>query len=162
MLRKLAVLALVLSLSGCSTEEEDKQVLIDYVAQLQALDDKNKQIAETIEHLRKPIGEISAEDLATARQLIVDYVTQLQALPRDLSYRELRVTHTLYVDKVTMAIELSGDKGREMRREKSTVDIGLHHIEQLTKRHYNAIDILWLRQIISDPYPLVFVWRKQN
>ena len=40
MLRKLAVLALVLSLSGCSTEEEDKQVLIDYVAQLQALDDK--------------------------------------------------------------------------------------------------------------------------
>ena len=85
MLRKLAVLALVLSLSGCSTEEEDKQVLIDYVAQLQALDDKNKQVAETIEHLRKPIGEISAGDLATARQLIVDYVTQLQALPRDLS-----------------------------------------------------------------------------
>ena len=52
--------------------------------------------------------------------------------------------------------------GREMQREKSTVDIGVHHIEKLTKRHYNAIDILWLRQIISDPYPLVFVWRKQN
>ena len=124
MLRKLAIMALVLGLFGCSTEEEDKQVLIDYVTQLKALDDKNKQIAVNIEHLRNPIGEISAEDLATARQLIVDYVTQLQALPRDLSYRELRVTHNLYVDKVTMAIELSGDKGREMRREKSNVADG--------------------------------------
>ena len=47
-------------------------------------------------------------------------------------------------------------------REKSTVDIGVRHIEKLTKRHYNAIDILWLRQIISDPYPRVLVWRKQN
>ena len=57
MLRKLAIMALVVNLSGCSTEEEDKQVLIDYVTQLKALDDKNKQIAENIEHLRKPIGE---------------------------------------------------------------------------------------------------------
>jgi hypothetical protein len=53
-------------------------------------------------------------------------------------------------------------RGREMQREKSTVDIGVRHIEKLTKRHYNAIDILWLRQIISDPYPRVLVWRKQN
>ena len=143
MLKKQAILALDLSLSGCSTEEEDKQVLIDYVAQLQALDDKNKQIAETIEHLKKPISEISVEDLATARQLIVDYVTQLQALPRDLSYRELRVTHNLYVDKVTMAIELSGDKGREMRREKSNVDIGVRHIEKMTRRHNKAITVMW-------------------
>ena len=52
--------------------------------------------------------------------------------------------------------------GREMQREKSTVDIGVHHIEKLTKRHYNATDILWLRQIISDPYPLVLVWQKHN
>ena len=52
--------------------------------------------------------------------------------------------------------------GLEMPREKSTVDIGVQHIEKLTKRHYNAIDILWLRQIISDPYPLVFVGRKQD
>jgi spore cortex formation protein SpoVR/YcgB (stage V sporulation) len=153
MLRKLAVLALVLSLSGCSTEAEDKQVLIDYVAQLQALDDKNKQVAETIEHLRKPIGEISAGDLATARQLIVDYVTQLQALPRDLSYRELRVTHNLYVDKVTMAIELSGDKGREMRREKSNVDIGVRHIEKFTRRHHNGMNVLWDRHRLPD-FPL--------
>ena len=53
-------------------------------------------------------------------------------------------------------------RGREMQREKSTVDIGVRHIEKLTKRHYNAIAILWLRQIISDPYPLVLVWRKHN
>jgi hypothetical protein len=44
--------------------------------------------------------------------------------------------------------------GREMRREKSNGDIGVRHIEKLTERHYNAIDILRLRQIISDPYPL--------
>ena len=49
-----------------------------------------------------------------------------------------------------------------MGREKSKVDIGVRHIEKLAKRHYNAIDILWLRQIISDPYPIVLVWRKHN
>ena len=36
------------------------------------------------------------------------------------------------------------------------MDIGVRHIEMLTKRHYNGIDILWLRQKISDPYPLVW------
>ena len=153
MLSKLAIMALVLSLGGCSTEQEDKQVLIDYVTQLKALDDKNKQIAKTIEHLKKPISEISAEDLAKARKLIVDYVEQLQSFPRDLPYRELRVTHNLYVDKVTMSIELSGDKGREMRREKSNVDIGVRHIEKFTRRHHNGMNVLWDRHRLSD-FPL--------
>lgn len=153
MLSKLAIMALVLSLGGCSTEQEDKQVLIDYVTQLKALDDKNKKIAETIEHLKKPISAISAEDLAEARKLIVDYVEQLQSLPRDLPYRELRVTHNLYVDKVTMSIELSGDKGREMRREKSNVDIGVRHIEKFTRRHHNGMNVLWDRHRLSD-FPL--------
>ena len=153
MLRKLAIMALVLGLFGCSTEEKDKQVLIDYVTQLKALDDKNKQIAVNIDHLRKPISEISADDLAKARQLIVDYVEQLQGFPRDLPYRELRVTHNLYVDKVTMAIELSGDQGREMRREKSNVDIGVRHIEKFTRRHHNGMNVLWNRHKLPD-FPL--------
>ena len=51
MSRKLAVLALVLGLVGCGTEEEDKQMLIEYVAKLKELDGKNRQIVETIEHL---------------------------------------------------------------------------------------------------------------
>ena len=57
---------------------------------------------------------------------------------------------------MTQAIELSGDKGRETKGEKSNVDIGVRHIGKLTKRHYNSIDILWLRQKISDPYPQVW------
>ena len=153
MLRKLAVLALVLSLGGCSTEEEDKQVLIGYITKVKELDDKNREIAETIEHLRKPISEISEQDLAAARQLIIGYVTQLEAFPRDLPYRELRVTHNLYVDKVSLAIELSGDKGREMRREKSNVDIGVRHIAKFTRRHHNGMNVLWDRHKLPD-FPL--------
>ena len=153
MLRKLAVLALTVGLVGCGTEEEDKQILIDYVTKLKELDDKNREVVETIEHLRKPISEISEGDLAKARQLINDYVTKLQTFPRDLTYRELRVTHNLYVDKVAQAIELSGDKGREMRREKSNVDIGVRHIEKFTKRHHNGMNVLWDRHKLPD-FPL--------
>ena len=153
MSRKLAVLALALGLVGCGTEEEDKQMLIEYVAKLKELDGRNRQIVETIEHLRKPLSEISEQDLAEARQLINDYVTELQTFPRDLPYRELRVTHNLYVDKVSQSIELSGDKGREMRREKSNVDIGVRHIEKFTKRHHNGMNVLWDRHKLPD-FPL--------
>ena len=153
MLRKLAVVALTVGLVGCGTEEEDKQILIDYVTKLKELDDKNRQVVATIEHLRKPISEISEGDLAKARQLINEYVAELHTFPRDLTYRELRVTHNLYVDKVAQAIELSGDKGREMRREKSNVDIGVRHIEKFTKRHHNGMNVLWDRHKLPD-FPL--------
>ena len=161
MLRRLAVLALAVGLVGCGGEVEERQILIDYVGKMRQFDGKNEQIVTTIEHLRKPISEISEQDLAEARQLINDYVTHLKGLvPSDLDYAELRVTHNRYVAKVEQAIELSGDKGREMRREKSNIDIGVRHIEKLTKRHYNGIDILWLRQKIADPYPLVWPSKK--
>lgn len=156
MSRKLAVLALAVGLIACGSEEAEKQLLIEYVQQMQKLEGKNKQIVETIEHLRKPLSEISEQDLGKARRLINDYVSELKGLvPDDLDYSELRLTHNLYVTKVSEAIPLSGDKGRELRREKSNVDIGVRHIEKLTKRHYNAIDILWLRHDL-DKYPLVW------
>ena len=117
-------------------------MLITYVAELKKLDEKNERIVRTIEHLREPISEISEQDLAEARQLINDYVAQLQTLPQDLPYRELRLTHNLYVEKVSQSIELSGDKGREMKREKSNVDIGVRHIEKFTKRHHNGMSVL--------------------
>ena len=153
MSRKLVVLVLALGLVGCGTEEEDKQILIEYVAKLKELDDENRQIVQFIEHLRKPLSEISEADLAKARRLINEYVAKLQTFPRDITYRELRVTHNLYVDKVAQAIELSGDKGREMRREKSNVDIGVRHIEKFTKRHHNGMSVLWTRHKLPD-FPL--------
>ena len=153
MLKKLAILMLAVGLGGCGTEEEDKQMLITYVAELKKLDEKNERIVRTIEHLREPISEISEQDLAEARQLINDYVAQLQTLPQDLPYRELRLTHNLYVEKVSQSIELSGDKGREMKREKSNVDIGVRHIEKFTKRHHNGMSVLWERHRLPD-FPL--------
>lgn len=157
MSRKLAVLVLAVGLVACGGEETERQILLDYVGQMQKLDGKNKQIVETIEHLRKPLSEISEQDLAKARRLINDYVTELKELvPDDLDYKELRLAHNLYVTKVADAIPLSGDKGRELRREKSNVDIGVRHIEKFTKRHYKAVDILWLQRKLADPYPLVW------
>ncbi len=157
MSRKLAALALAVGLVACGGEEAERQILVGYVQQMQKLDDKNKQIVETIEHLRKPLSEISDQDLTKARRLINDYVTELQGLvPDDLDYKELRLAHNLYVKNVADAIQLSGDKGRELRREKSNVDIGVRHIEKLTIRHYKAVDILWLQRKITDPYPLAW------
>ena len=153
MLKKLAILMLAVGLGGCGTEEEDKQMLIAYVAELKKLDEKNERIVRTIEHLRKPISEISERNLVEARQLIIAYVAQLQTLPQDLPYRELRLTHNLYVEKVSQSIELSGDKGREMKREKSNVDIGVRHIEKFTKRHHNGMSVLWERHRLPD-FPL--------
>ena len=154
MLRNLAILALGLGLGGCSTEEEDKALLLDYVNTLTKMAEKNKQVVESIKHLRKPLDQISEQDLATTRELINSYVSDLQTMfPRDLSYRELRVTHNLYVDKVSQAIELAGDKGREMRREKSNVAIGVKHIARFTGRHYNGMLVLWERHKLTD-FPL--------
>ncbi len=48
MLRKLAILALAVGLGGCGTEDEDKQVLTNYVQQLKKLDGKNEQLVSTI------------------------------------------------------------------------------------------------------------------
>ena len=35
-----------------------------------------------------------------------------------------------------------------------SVAIGVRHIEKLTKLHYGAIDLLWTRQKIADPFSL--------
>ena len=61
------MLALAVGLVACGSEEAERQILIEYVQQMQKLDSKNKQIVETIEHLRKPLSEISEQDLAKAR-----------------------------------------------------------------------------------------------
>ena len=154
MLRNLAILALVVGLSACSTENEDKEILVQYINTMTKLADKNEQIVESIKHLRKPLDQISEQDLAEARALINSYVSDVQTMfPRDLSYRELRVTHNLYVDKVSQSVELAGDKGREMKREKSNVAIGVKHIARFTERHYGGMLILWERNKLSD-FPL--------
>ena len=107
MLRKLALLALAVGMVGCGDEAEERQILLDYVNSGSQMDAKNRQIAITIEQLRKPIPQISERDLAEARQLINDYVPQLQGLvPSDLDYSELRLTHNRYVSKVTQNIKL--------------------------------------------------------
>ena len=55
MLRKLALLALAVGMVGCGDEAEERQILLDYVNSVSQMDAKNRQIAITIEQLRKPI-----------------------------------------------------------------------------------------------------------
>ena len=50
------------------------------------------------------------------------------------------------------AIRLAADQGRVLKRERGNVAIGVRHIEKLTKLHYGAIDLLWTRQKIVDPF----------
>ena len=69
MLRKLALLVLAVGMVGCGDEAEERQILFDYVNSVSQMDAKNRQIAITIEQLRKPIPQISQRDLAEARQL---------------------------------------------------------------------------------------------
>ena len=71
-------------------------------------------------------------------------------------YRPLRLAYTTHLRQIEQATELAANKGNELRRERGNVAIGVRHIEKSTKMHFNAIDVLWLRQKVTDPFPLAW------
>ncbi|MFT5085914.1 MAG: hypothetical protein ACI906_000324 [Candidatus Latescibacterota bacterium] len=156
MLKALAVVALAVGLIGCGGEEE-KLDLIKYVNTLKGFDSKHDEIIRQIELLDDPSREVTEADLQNARQLIADYVAELEKVdPVEMVYRPLRLAYTTHLRQIEQATELAANKGNELRRERGNVAIGVRHIEKSTKMHFNAIDVLWLRQKVTDPFPLAW------
>ncbi len=154
MLRKLAICAFVFALGGCGGDEEAAE-LKAHVAKLQQLDGLNRQVAEFITRLDQPSYEITAEDLEKARALINRYIAEIEKIPSvDIEYRELRVAHRTYGRKLAEAKTQATDSGRELKRERINVAIGMRYIEKMTELNYKAIDVLWLRTDQPEEFPL--------
>lgn len=156
MLKVLAVTALAVGLVGCGNDAE-KQDLIKYVNTLKGFDGKNREVIRQIEILDDPSKDVTAADLQQARQLIADYIGELKKIdPVQMEYRPLRLAYTTHLRQIEQATELAADKGNDLRRERGNVAIGVRHIEKSTKLHFNAVDVLWLRQKVEDPFPLAW------
>jgi spore cortex formation protein SpoVR/YcgB (stage V sporulation) len=154
MLRKLALVALAIGLCGCG-EDAERQELLDYVDKMKAFDPDNRRVVDFIRRLDDPSIEITAADLEAARRLIDEYIQQVQAIPSlDIDFRELRVIHDLYGRKLAEAKAQAQDSGRELKRERGNVAIGMRHVEKMTDQHYKAIDVLWLRKDFKEALPL--------
>ena len=161
MLNKIILFIVVagIGIYGCGKDEEERKELVSYVKKLAVLGNSNGEVVKWIETLDDPSFQMQPEDLQQARDLIAEYVGKLGEIdPATLSYRELRVTHNLYLTKMQDAIRLAADQGRVLKRERGNVAIGVRHIEKLTKVHYGALDLLWSRQKIVDP--LLLEWSK--
>jgi len=161
MLNKIILFIVVagIGIYGCGKDEEERKELVSYVKKLAVLGNSNGEVVKWIETLDDPSFQMQPEDLQVARDLITEYVGKLGEIdPATLSYRELRVTHNLYLTKMQDAIRLAADQGRVLKRERGNVAIGVRHIEKLTKLHYGALDLLWSRQKIVDP--LLLEWSK--
>lgn len=155
MLRKLAVCALVFALGGCGGGKKEAAELKAHVGKLQQLEGLNRQVAEFITRLDQPSFEITEADLVKARELIDLYIAEIEKIPSvDIEYRELRVAHDLYMRKLAEAKTQAADAGRELKRERGNVAIGMRYIRQMTELNYKAIDVLWLRTDQSGEFPL--------
>jgi hypothetical protein len=154
MLKTLAVAVLTVGLVGCGGDE-DRLELVSYVNNMKQLDDKHREITQRIEILDDPSNEITASDLQEARQIIDSYIAEIEKTdPTEMKYRPLRIAYTSHFKKLTQAAELAKDQGKELRRERGNVAIGVRHIEKTTRLHFTALDVLWLRQKVKEPFPL--------
>lgn len=154
MFRKLAICTLVFALGGCGGDEEAAE-LKAHVTKLQQFDGLNRQVAEFIARLDDPSYEIAESDLVDARGLIDRYVAEIGKIPSiDIEYRELRVAHDLYGRKLAEAKNQAADSGRELKRERGNVAIGMRYIRQMTELNYKAIDVLWFRKDQPEEFPL--------
>ena len=157
MLNKIILFIVVVGIGmyGCGKDEEERKELVSYIEKLAVLGESNGEVVKWIETLDDPSFQMQPEDLQQARDLIAEYVGELGKIdPAQISYRELRVTHNLYLTKMQDAIRLAADQGRVLKRERGNVAIGVRHIEKLTKLHYGAIDLLSTRQKIADTFSL--------
>jgi hypothetical protein len=157
MLRSLTLCALALVLGGCGGGDEERVELKVYVDSMAAIDAMNRQVAGSSVDLDSPSHEITAADLAAARALVGRYLDEVQKQEGvDIAYRELRQAHNSYTRKLEQARELVADSGRELRRERGNVAIGMRHIEKMTRLHYRNLDVLWLRTQQQGDFTLVW------
>jgi len=153
MLPRLALI-LVLVLGGCGGGNEDAEELKAYAVKMQGLESFTQKISDMITRLDSPSIQISVADLAAGRKLIDDYCAAVGEIG-EINYDELRRAYNNYAAKIEQAKELAADSGRDLKRERGNVSIGLRHIEKMTIQHYgSAIDLLWLRQKLPGEMPL--------
>ncbi len=156
MLRAVTTLVLAMGLVACGSNEEQVE-LISYVNKLKGFDAKNREVLKQIEILDDPSIDVTSEDLEKVRGMIADYIGDLEKIdPVEMEYRALRLAYTTHMRQVSQANELASDKGNDLRRERGNVAIGVRHIEKFTKLHFKAIDVLWLREKVSEPFPLAW------
>ncbi len=157
MQRCVTLCVLTLLVWGCNTGQANRAELQSYVEEMAGLEAQNREIAQFIIRLDQPSYEITEADLEQARVLVNQYVDQIQARQStDMRYREMRVTHSLYQRKLAEVRDLVADTGRELRRERMNVAIGMRQLERLTQQHYTALDVLWLRTSQAEPFPLAW------
>jgi len=154
MLRRLAILALILGLGGCGGRNEEAEELKAYVKKMQTLESHIQKINDYIIRMDSPSIQISVADLAMGRKAIDDYIAAVEQIETP-TYDDLRRAYDNYLRKIMQAKGLAVDTGRELKRERGNVAIALRHIEKMTRQHYkSAIDLLWVRQDIPDEMPL--------
>ena len=79
MLNKIVLffVVLVLVVSGCGKDQEERKELVDYVEKLEVLGASNGNVVKWIETLDDPSFQMQPEDLQHARDLIAEYVGKL-------------------------------------------------------------------------------------
>jgi len=153
MLPRLALI-LVFVLGGCGGGNEDAEELKAYVAKMQQFEGSSQKIRDHITQMDDHAIQISVADLAAGRKLIDEYCAAIGKIEAP-NYDDLRRAFNNYAAKIEQAKELAADSGRDLRRERGNVAIGLRHIEKMTIQHYgSAIDLLWLRQKLPGEMPL--------
>ncbi len=156
MLRAVTTLVLAMGLVACGGNEEQLE-LISYVNKLKDFDAKNREVLKQIEILDDPSIDVTPDDLQKVRGMIASYISDLEKIdPVEMEYRALRLAYTTHMRQISQANELASDKGNELRRERGNVAIGVRHIEKFTKLHFKAIDVLWLREKVAEPFPLAW------
>jgi Asp-tRNA(Asn)/Glu-tRNA(Gln) amidotransferase C subunit len=156
MLRAVATLVLAMGLVACGGNEEQLE-LISYVNKLKEFDARNREVLKHIEKLDDPSINVTAEDLQDVRDFVAEYISELEKIdPVEMQFRALRLAYTTHMRQVSQANELASDKGNDLRRERGNVAIGVRHIEKFTKLHFKAVDVLWLREKVQDPFPLAW------
>ncbi len=149
MLRRLTLIALVLGLWGCSTEEDRIEELVSYVKTIQGFDSYNARVEVYILQFDEVSIPVTAEDLVKARALLEEYSAVVEGadLGDGLDDSMLRNTHGLYIRTFDETRILARDETGDIRRQAQSIAIGFRNLRRsIEDRVYPSIDVLLARE----------------